>query len=628
MIDQILRRTTVRRRIIGGFLALVLLLALSLPLVVTNYRYLVGRLQQVTNVDARVDRLLLLASARIASSRINLMRYVQDYAPSPYTALDDVDQATGLLEEAHTLISSPEQKASVEAILLALAEYESLIQEIEEATKQEGGQEVVRLQFQAYRFGNDIGQRIELIVKDSEARVAATNEIVFAETGRRLLYLVVAWTGVTVLSLFLALMITRSITGPVSELRDGAEAFRLGIRDITVPAAGADELSLLAKTFNQLTAELSKLYRDLEQRVTDRTRELKRRSAYLEAAAEVGHAATSILETDALIRRAVELIRDQFDLYYVGLFLLDGAGEWAVLRAGTGDAGQAMLARRHRIRVGEGMIGWSVAHAQPRVALEAGEDAVRLATAELPETRSEAAIPLRSRGQILGALTVQDTQPGAFDRDTIAVLQTMADQVGVALDNARLFTESQLALEASRRAYGELSRQAWRELLFARPEWGYTYAHDSIVPAEGEPRPEMHQAAHTRQSVRGCDPEQDTLAVPLRVRDSVIGALSFEKVEADKTWTREEIALMEILVDQMGQALESARLYRDTQRRVERERLTSEVTARMRETLDLETVLKTAVQEVRQAMGLREVVVRLVPEAEAQAGNGAEQSAS
>jgi GAF domain-containing protein len=223
---------------------------------------------------------------------------------------------------------------------------------------------------------------------------------------------------------------------------------------------------------------------------------------------------------------------------------------------------------------------------------------------------------------------VQDTQPGAFDQDTIAVLQTMADQVGVALDNARLFTESQLALEASRRAYGELSHQAWRELLHAHPEWGYTYAHDSIAPVEGDWCPEMLQAVQTSRSVQGRDREERTLAVPLKVRDDVIGVLSFEKGEADKVWTGEEIALMEILVDQLGQALESARLYHDTQRRAERERLTGEVTARMRETLDLETVLKTAVQEVRQAMGLREVVVRLVPEADTdtQAGNGSEQN--
>jgi GAF domain-containing protein len=595
MIDRILRRLTVRRRIIGGFLALVLLLALSLPLVVTNYQFLVGRLQQVTNVEARTDRLLLLASARIASSRVNLMRYVQDYAPSPYTALDDVNQATGLLEEAQELITSSEQKASVEAILAALADYQTLIHDIEVARQEGGGQEVVRLEFQAYRFGNDIGQRIELVVKDSEARVAATNAVVFIETRRRLLYLVAAWTGVTILGLVLAIVITRSITGPVADLRSGAEAFRQGHRDITVPSAGADELSLLARTFNQLAAELSELYRDLEQRVADRTYELARRSAYLEASAGVGRAATSILETDELIRRVVELIREQFDLYYVGLFLLDGTGEWAVLRAGTGAAGRAMLERGHRIRVGEGMIGWSIDHAQPRVALEAGEDAVRLATAELPETRSEAAIPLRSRGQILGALTVQDTQPGTFDQDTIAVLQTMADQVGVALDNARLFTESQLALEASRRAFGELSHEAWHELIRARPEWGYTYAYRSITPVEGTWRPEMLQAIQTHQSVGS---EAHALAVPLKVRDQAIGVLSFEKGDADEGWTPEEVTLLETLVDQLGQALESARLYQDIQRRAERERLTREITDELRRATSPEGVVQTAVDEL------------------------------
>ena len=116
------------------------------------------------------------------------------------------------------------------------------------------------------------------------------------------------------------------------------------------------------------------------------------------------------------------MIRERFGLYYVGLFELDPGGEWAILRAGTGEAGSAMLARGHRIRVAEGMIGWSVEHGQSRVALAADEDAVRLATAELPETRSEAALPLRSRGRVRGALTVQHRQPGAFDPDTLAVL--------------------------------------------------------------------------------------------------------------------------------------------------------------------------------------------------------------
>jgi GAF domain-containing protein/HAMP domain-containing protein len=611
MIDRFLRQLTVRRRIIGGFLALVLLLAISLPLVVTNYRFLGSRLQQVTEVDARIDRLLLLASTRIASSRVNLMRYVQDYAPSPHESLDDVDQATQFLEEAQMLITSPEQQTSVAAILEALTDYQTRIGEIE-ATRQEGpSQAAVRLQFEAYRLGNDISQRIELVVKDSEARVADTNQAVYAETQRRTIVLIAIWASAIAVGLLLALLVTRSIIRPIAELRRGAEALRAGYLETAIPVAGADELSVLAQAVNQLSTQLSESYLDLEQRVIDRTRELEHRSAYLQATADVGQAATSILETEQLIQQVVELVRERFGLYYVGLFLMDEAHEWAVLRAGTGQAGQAMLERGHRIKVGEGMIGWSVAHAQARVALEAGEDTVRLATAELPETRSEGAIPLRSRGQVLGALTVQHSQPGIFDPDTVAVLQTMADQVAVALDNARLFTESQSALDTARRAYGELSRQEWAELLRTSTDWGYRYQHKAVAAAQGGWSPMMEQAKQKGQIIRGNGSGESTLAVPIRLRDQVIGVLSFSKKESGQPWNDDEVTLLETLTDELSQVLESARLFQDTQRRAERERLIGEVTSHMRETLDLETVLKTAAAEMRKALGLEEFVVSL-----------------
>jgi GAF domain-containing protein len=162
----------------------------------------------------------------------------------------------------------------------------------------------------------------------------------------------------------------------------------------------------------------------------------------------VGQTATSYLEAEALIQQVTDLIKDQFGLYYVGLFVVDERNEWAELRAGTGEAGQKMLAREHRLRVGDGMIGWSIANAQARVALDTGTDAVRFDNPDLPDTRSEAAIPMRSRGRVLGALSVQSTKGAAFDQDTIVVLQTMADQVAVAVDNARLFAAAQEALEA------------------------------------------------------------------------------------------------------------------------------------------------------------------------------------
>ncbi len=427
---------------------------------------------------------------------------------------------------------------------------------------------------------------------------------------------ILSWAAIGAGGLILLLLVggtVRQALRPIGALTDTATAIAAG--DLTRVAAveSGDEVGAMARAFNSMTAQLRELIGSLEQQVEDRTQDLKRRSAYLEATAEVSHAAASILDPGQLMRDAVEMVRERFGLYYVGLFMVDEAGKWAVLRAGTGAPGAAMLARGHRLRVGEGMIGWAVAHSQSRVALEAGEDAVRLATPELPDTRSEAALPLRSRGRILGALTVQHTEPGAFDPDTMSVLQTMADQIAVALDNARLFAESQAALDAERRAYGELSRQAWTDLLRARPDWGYRYSQRQVQPADGEWKPEMLQAERTGQLVQSNGEDKPTLAVPLKIRDEVVGVIGFSKDEPDRAWSPEETALLQSFVSQVELALDSARLYEDTQRRAARERLTGEVAARIRETLDLETVLKTAAQEIRQALGVPEVVVRLAP---------------
>ncbi len=356
-------------------------------------------------------------------------------------------------------------------------------------------------------------------------------------------------------------------------------------------------------------------------------RELEERSTQLKASAEVSRAATSILEIERLVQQVVELIRERFGLYYVGLFLTDESGEWAVLNAGTGEAGRAMLERGHRIKVGEGMVGWSVAHAEARVASEVAEDAVRLATAELPDTRSEAALPLRSRGQVIGALTVQSTQPGIFDQDTIVALQIMADQVAVALDNARLFTEAHEALEAEHRAYGELSREAWGALLKVQPNLGFLKSKRLLSPAGDLWRPEMETVLQTGQTTLGED-DATSLTAPIKARGQVIGVIGARKPGDAGAWTQDEIALLETLAEQLSVALESARLYQDTQRRAVRERLTGEIATRIRETFDVETVLKTAAQEVRQALGLPEVVIRLSPRPGGQTRNDGKQDQS
>jgi signal transduction histidine kinase/CheY-like chemotaxis protein/transcriptional regulator with GAF, ATPase, and Fis domain len=168
--------------------------------------------------------------------------------------------------------------------------------------------------------------------------------------------------------------------------------------------------------------------------------ETQHRAQQLATAAEVSRASISVLNPDELIVRAVELIRERFDLYYAAIFLVDEAGEWAVLQHATGEAGRKLLERGHRLAVGgQSMVGWAVANHQARIALDVGLERVRFVNPLLPETRSEMALPLAVGNTVLGALDVQSTQPNAFSESDITVLQNMADQVATAIQNARLF---------------------------------------------------------------------------------------------------------------------------------------------------------------------------------------------
>jgi GAF domain-containing protein/HAMP domain-containing protein len=420
--------------------------------------------------------------------------------------------------------------------------------------------------------------------------------------------------GSVLVAVIASLLVTRSIAGPLSALTETATAIAAGDLERVAKVERKDEVGALAQAFNNMTAQLRDLVGGLEGRVAERTRDLEWRSTYLEASAQVVQAATSILDTGQLIRQVVELIQERFDLYYVGLFLVDEFGEWAVLRAGTGEAGRIMQERGHRIKVGEGMVGWCVAHAQSRVASEVDEDTVRLSTAELPETRSEAALPMRARGEVIGALTVQSTHPAAFDPETIAVFQTMADQMAIAVDNARLFAESQAALRAARRAYGQLSVEAWMRLLQARPDLGFLSSEAGVVGAEGRWRPEARQALETGQIVYG-DGDEDggkrPVAVPIKVRGQVIGVLDSYKPADAGGWTADDLALMESLSTQVGQALESARLYEDTRRRAVREQVTGYIVDKMRRAIDMESLMQTTVEEVANALGASSAFVQV-----------------
>jgi PAS domain S-box-containing protein len=376
-------------------------------------------------------------------------------------------------------------------------------------------------------------------------------------------------------------------------------------------------ISALYGRQNRLSGRLVVLH-DITQR--KRAEEaLQRRALQLQTAAEVSRDAAGVHDLSELLNRIVGLIRDRFGFYHAGVFLLDEAGEYAVLQAAASEGGRRMLARGHRLKVGEtGIVGYVTRSGEPRIALDVGEDAVFFDNPDLPATRSEMALPLRVRGRVIGALDVQSRQPAAFDENDVTTLQTMADQLALAIERARLFEEMELAMHELEMAYAQTTEEAWRTVARRsdRPQ-GYRYRRLSLEPVGGQ-TPEALRAWQQGQTVVGDGSSRGiadgrgaatAVAVPIKLRDQVIGVLNLRSARGPIS--AEVIAFAEEVAGRLALAMENARLLEGTRQRAARDRMVTEIATRMRGTLDLDTVMRSALEGLSQAAGGAQVTLRM-----------------
>lgn len=401
---------------------------------------------------------------------------------------------------------------------------------------------------------------------------------------------------------------------PIVELTEGAKRIASGEVRLRVTVKSGDEIEILADSFNIMTSQVNELVNGLEQRVDDRTRtlaaktneleeasrKLESRATQLAAVSVVARAVSTMRDPDQLLPNITEIINQQFGYYHVGIFLNDASNQFAILRASNSDGGKRMLDQGHRLRIGQvGIVGNVASTGKPRIALDTGEDAVFFNNPNLPDTKSEMALPLKTGGEIIGVIDVQSTESAAFKQEEVEILSILADQVSIAIENARLFSEAQKSTADAQSALRQYSRSDWNRLQKTRKNKGYRYSHKGVEPLTAS----LELAQDSQVSV-----EKSVIKIPLTVHDEQVGTLGL-LIPTRKSLTEDEMDIAKAIADRVAISMENARLFEETTNRAERERAVADISNKIRSTNDPEIMMQTALQELQKALGASKVQI-------------------
>jgi GAF domain-containing protein len=339
------------------------------------------------------------------------------------------------------------------------------------------------------------------------------------------------------------------------------------------------------------------------------------------------HGVTEEFDVSRLLHDMTRRISLQLKTSFVGVYIMDESRQFVELKAAysrVNDKREIIehlenslqdfdISTRFKVnepeQIGEGLVGRAAISGEICQSVNLRASDQNLADKEDPDRPSEVAIPIRLRGINLGVIDVISKSMTSFTPEEIALLQIYADQVALVYENEKLLGAK--PSNGERDAFEDLTRQAWDDLMKDRPEWGYLSDEKGIFKVEGEWHPSMLKAANQGKAVVWQDEEFSIASVPIRVRDYTLGVLDFRKA-GTAAWTREELNLVQTLTDQLGQALENARLYQNTQMRAERERVLSDITSKVRASTNVDVILQTAIRELAEALRVPKGSIQLL----------------
>lgn len=387
------------------------------------------------------------------------------------------------------------------------------------------------------------------------------------------------------------------------------------------------------RKLQETNTELEVAKRKLEKRIADSTSdlqaattEIRNRTTRLQAISEISQDIAANVNQDLqdVLPFIANSISEKTGFYHVGIFLLDENRQYAVLRAASSAGGTRMLERRHQLKVGgTGIVGYVSQSGRPRIALDTGADAVFFNNPDLPATRSEMALPLKFGTQVIGTLDVQSDQPSAFNDEDASALNTLANQIAIIIQNLRLRQRGEAAalpFEDARRPL-QLNRRI--------EPTGYSYFPDGTMSSAVEIKDAtVDKALETGEAVvmdQLSTTNTTSLAVPVKLRDEIIGLLHVESTDGFRKWTDDEISLIQAVAERAALALENANLFEATERRATRERIIADVATRIGESNDMERIMHTTIQELGRTLGAARTFIQLgasSPEYQDAAGSG------
>lgn len=411
---------------------------------------------------------------------------------------------------------------------------------------------------------------------------------------------------VTALILIASLWIANQMIVPsIRNLRRAILAVIRGNYDAPVQdVRRGDELGSLASSFVDMREYMRDVLDDINRRLVERTRDVK-------VTQDISRAVTAERDLTALMQQVVGLITQNFpSIYHAQIFLLDDEKKYAVLRASTGAAGRELLARGHRLAVGSvSVIGQVTEQQQVVIARDTAESDVHRANEFLGETRAELAIPLRLGNTLIGALDVQSKEHDSFDANQVAALQTLADQITIAIENTRLYAERERLLQEAESERGRSTYKAWQQYLYQQRESDLKVRTGTQTSTKFE---QLTQAVYMNgKAVVGEVTSRETIpfAVPIRLRGQILGVVEYEVPKV--SFSYDKVLLAEELVSRLAISLENARLFQTSQQATKREQVVNEISAKLTNQSSVEDILQTAVREVERALRTPQVAIRL-----------------